>query len=569
MSDTVSRIKERLSIVDVVSTYVKLTRAGKYWKGLSPFTKEKTPSFFVTPDRGLYHCFSTGKGGDMFTFIEEMEGVDFKGALKILAERAGVPIVHESRESRDEREALYAALEAATQFFESNLAEHADALAYLKKRGIEEKTLKKWRVGYAPKEWRALRTHLESKGFSESSLIGAGLIKRPDGEDSGAEGKQSYDRFRGRLMFPIFDPSGRPIAFSGRIFEDDPAHPQAKYLNSPEGPLFDKSRALYGIHEAKQGIRELGFSMLVEGQVDLILAHQAGYRSCVATSGTAFTASHAEILKRYSDNILLAYDGDTAGVQATYRAARVLLPLRMNVKAVVLPEGKDPADVIKESPHLFKDAVRSAVGPVDFFAQALKSSVTDSHKLMNEIAKAVMPLIVSMDREVDRSFATHRLAELVGISDEQVLLELERFTHDPQKAETAVTNAFFTEDSREKLLYGILLTFEESGDARARRVEEMFVATYGAERLRAHRAGGELSDDSARVQAYEYFFKFYESSAAQDAFLTELESKAQKSSLREKFNHTKHELAQAEKAGDTAEAERLVGELDALSKKLE
>jgi DNA primase len=269
--DSVERIKEKLSIVDVISPYVELHKAGKNFKGKSPFTSEKTPSFYVSPDRGMYYCFSSSQGGDIFTFVEKMEGVDFKGALKILAEKAGVELVPEDPKKRDWRGTLYQVLEEATKFFELELGKSKDAQEYLQKRKVNSDTKTNWRIGYAPNDWRQLREYLTQKGFADKALLEAGLVKQAEG------GKQPYDVFRDRVMFPIMDPSGRVIGFSGRILSKDSEAP--KYVNSPETQLFNKSEALFGYDKAKHGIHKLDFSLIVEGQFDVVLSHQAGYKN--------------------------------------------------------------------------------------------------------------------------------------------------------------------------------------------------------------------------------------------------------------------------------------------------
>ena len=571
MSDTVQKIKERLSIVDVVGPYVKLTRAGKYWKGLSPFTKEKTPSFFVTPDRGLYHCFSTGKGGDMFSFIEEMESVDFKGALKILADKAGVEIVHEAPGVKSERDQVYAALEAAVEYFRTTLTTRPDVREYLFKRGIDDALVHHWRIGYAPKDWSLLKDALIKKGFSEHILELAGLIKKADSTDGAGKGARTYDRFRGRIMFPLFDPSGRPIAFSGRIFEDDVAHPQAKYLNSPEGPLFDKSRALYGIQDAKNGIRELGCAMLVEGQVDLLLSHAVGFRNAVATSGTAFTLSHAEILKRYSQNILLAYDGDQAGINATHRAALILLPLGMNVKVVALPAGVDPADLIGKDADAFKSRVKSAEPVVDFFVSHLKRTLTDERKQKLEVGKVVLPLVAAIDNALDQAHFVTRIAESLGVDAAAVTTELKKI-----KATGGVSalgsseDPIFSTGQNEGLLYGILRTYEDAADARAARVEGFLVSSFGSERMAHLRALTLDEEEKLRILASENFFVLHPDDAAQNAFLDELEreSRARNQKGKEAYAELKHSLVEAEKAHNTEAVERIMRELNELSKNI-
>ena len=569
MPDTVQLIKERLSIVDVVQPYVKLTRAGRYWKGLSPFTKEKTPSFFVTPDKGFYHCFSTGKGGDMFTFIEEMEGVDFKGALKILAEKAGVEIVSESKESRDERQELYDTLDAAASFYEERLKERADVQEYLSSRTLTEATLKHFRVGYAPKDWRLLKDHLLAKGFSEPALLAAGLIKRPDREDGSTDEKRTYDRFRGRIMFPIFDVSNRVIAFSGRIFEDSKEHPQAKYLNSPEGALFDKSRALYGIQDAKGAIRTLGFSMLVEGQVDLLLSHQAGYRSAVATSGTAFTASHVEVLKRYSQNMLLSYDGDQAGVNATYRAALILLDAGMNVKVVALPSGADPADLIGKNAEEFKACVRNAEPVIDFFVGYLQRTIKDERKRILEVGSVVVPLIARIKNALDQAHFVRRVAESIRVPEEAIRTELAKLATQGTENEVQNKNPFFAPEMREMLLFGILTTLEESKNDAAAYASQAFTSEYGTERLATLRVGTVGEIEAAKIVASENFFELHKNDQKEALEALFAERPHEHGRAKIAYETLSKALKKAESEKNDTEVGRIMAELRELSKKLE
>lgn len=562
MADTVSKIKERLTIVDVVQPYVKLIRAGKYWKGISPFTKEKTPSFFVSPDKGLYHCFSTGKGGDMFTFVSEMERTDFKGALKILAEKAGVELTYEPPEVRDERDQLFAALDEATRYYENQFASYEPVRAYLTERGVSEKSRERFRIGYAPRAWQGVTEHLRARGFSDALLERAGLAKRPDGED-GAISTRLYDRFRGRIMFPLFDVSGRIVAFSGRIFDDDPEHPGAKYLNSPEGPLFDKSRALYGIHVAKSGIRELNAALLVEGQVDLVLAHQAGYVNAVATSGTSFSASHAEMLKRYSSNVLIAYDGDRAGIAAAHRAAALLLGIGLEVKIVSLPSGSDPAELISRDVEAFKGAVRGALPVVDFFLREA-ARLTDSLQQKREVRRTVLPFLARM-KGIDRSQAAHRVAEFLRIGDEAVLEEVGAYREDP----LAETETSFAGTALEQLLFGILTTFEEAHDPRAGRIQELLLTRIGISGLDALRALPERESEALRIRASEIYFERYTGQAA-DTFLDELTKDSERERPHEwrEYERLLAELKDAEAKGDTERANALTAAVTELSKKL-
>lgn len=430
-SDAVRQIKERLSIVDVVGGYVVLHQAGKSFKGKSPFTNEKTPSFFVSPERGAYYCFSSSQGGDMFTFIQAMEGVDFKGALKILAERAGVELVPEDPKKRSFRERLYETLEAATVFFETKLKDTTEAKRYLKERGVESAEIIRWRLGYSPGPpsggWRELRQALSSQGFTDPELKAAGLIK------GGEEGKEPYDVFRDRVMFPIFDPAGRVVAFSGRILHPDEKAP--KYVNSPETELFNKSETLYGYDRAKSAIRQLDFSLIVEGQFDVVLSHQAGYRNTVAVSGTSFTEHHASLLNRLSNRVVLALDADPAGLKASRRAAELLLSLGMDVKVAKLEAGADPADLVAKDLAAYKKNIANSVHIIDFQLAALKAEGGDERHYKLKVREEALPLLAIIPNAIDREHFVDRVAEAIKTKREAVLIELNRFLERQQSAE--------------------------------------------------------------------------------------------------------------------------------------
>ncbi len=422
----VEEIKEKLSILDVVGSYVELHKAGKQYKGKSPFTDEKTPSFFVSPDRGMYFCFSSQKGGDMFTFIEEMEGVDFKGALKILAEKAGVELIVEDPKLRDAREQEYALLEEATKFFYDTRRAHPEVEKYITERGVTDATMLGWRIGYAPDEWRALKVHLTEKKYTEAQMQKAGLIKKTD------PNKDSYDVFRDRVMFPIKDSSGRVVAFSGRTLKKEDGIP--KYVNSPETDLYKKSEILYGYDIAKQKIRQYDFSLIVEGQFDLVMTHQAGYGNTVAVSGTALTPHHIMLLQRLSNRAVLALDSDRAGVSAVKRSAAIMLERGMDVKVARLEGGKDPADIIKSDPALLKKFVGSAVHVVDFLLEVLKKNSKDERTYKLQVREEILPLILSIPNHIDREHFAGVVGEATQTRVDAIHLELERLAEAAQLA---------------------------------------------------------------------------------------------------------------------------------------
>lgn len=446
MNSSVEQIKERLSIEEIVSSYIKLDRAGANFKARCPFHNEKTPSFFVSPDRASYYCFGCGAKGDIFTFVEEFEGLDFKGALKILAERAGVPLVQYNKEKEGEKEKLYRAMEEATKFFEKNLENNQKVLEYLKNRGLEDKTIKDFRIGFVKDDWRLLYIYLKNKNFTDIEIEKAGLAKKTD--------KGMYDRFRGRIMFPISDSSGRIIAFSGRIFE--PCLPagkddgkSAKYLNSPDTPIFSKSAVLYGLDKAKESIRKNNFSILVEGQMDLVLSHQAGFRNTVATSGTALSdstvskenvVSNLGLLRRLSGNIVLAFDADRAGFNASSRAGKIALSFEMDVKVVSMPEGIDPADLISKSgTDAWRTAIRNSKHIIEFLLdKVLVSHKDDMRKAGREIKEKVLPYVDAVESSIEKSHFIKLISNKSGIVENALLEDLKKVKSE-LKSETEET----------------------------------------------------------------------------------------------------------------------------------
>lgn len=431
-SETIDKIKERLSIVDVVSTYVELHQAGKNFKGKSPFTAEKTPSFYVSPDRGMYYCFSSSQGGDIFTFIQKMEGVEFKEALKILAEKAGVELVPEDPKKKTERDRMYDALEEATKFFEDYRHKNPEALEYLTNRGVTAETIAKWRIGYAPGPskygWRELKEHLEAKGYTNDELLKVGLIKSAD------KGKEPYDLFRDRIMFPIFDANGKVVAYSGRILSKDSEAP--KYVNSPETELFNKSEILYGYHFAKNGIRQLNFALAVEGQFDVVLSHQAGYTNTVAVSGTALTAHHVMLLQRLSNKVVLSLDADKAGIAAVRRAAEIMLPRGIDLKVAHIVGGKDPADLIKDDVQAFRKIVGNAKPVVEYFLDILEEQKKDDRNFKLRVREEVLPLVVKISNRIDQEHFEGVIAERLLTTKDAIHFEVERLFELTKKHDT-------------------------------------------------------------------------------------------------------------------------------------
>lgn len=458
MSDTAQQVKAKLSIMEVVGGYVKLERAGQNMRARCPFHAERSPSFMVSPERGTYHCFGCGVGGDIFSFVQAIEGLDFKGALKVLAERAGVPLVYAKgeRDEDDQKDRLFAVMETATMFYQTHLS--PDARAYLHERGLTDTTITHFRIGWAGNGWSELADHLRSKKFTEKEIVDAGLGKK--NERGGV-----IDKFRNRIMFPIADSAGRVVAFSGRSFGSD-AHPDApKYLNSPETPLYHKSRILYGFDKAKAAMRRLNCAVLVEGQVDLVMSHQAGWENAVAVSGTAFTEEHAVLIKRMTENLVIALDADEAGFKAAGRAARASLAMGMNVKVAQLPEDLDPADlVVRDGPDALTASIRAAKDIVTFLLDTLAQRLPQADRFRRAVEAGVLPFIRDVQSPIAREQYTREVAQRLGVSEAAVSETLRTLpasdvstpsAAQPERAHTVLTRA--------RRLYGLLLI--ESGDA--------------------------------------------------------------------------------------------------------
>lgn len=430
--DAVRLIKERLNILDVVGQYVELHRAGKHFKGRCPFHGEKTPSFHVSPERGTYHCFGCGVGGDIFSFIEAIDGVDFKEALKTLAQKANVELVPEAAGERTLRDDLKAVVEAATSFYEQQLPGNAEAMAYLERRGVTKETIKKWRIGYAPGPptggWREVKQHLNGLGFNDDLLLRAGLVKTAEG------GKEPFDVFRDRVMFPLRDSGGHVVAFSGRILHPDDKSP--KYVNSPETALYHKSELLYGYDIGKHHIRQLPFWLVVEGQFDVVMSHQAGYSTAVAVSGTALTDHHVTLLERLSKNVVLALDADKAGIAAMRKAADIMLRRGMDVKVAQMPDGADPADMVLGDLPTFKTAISDAIPVIEFFLAHLRTLTTDERAYKLHVRDEVIPLIPLIPNRIDQDHFEGVVAGAIDTTKDAVHYEVVRIAEQAKKPES-------------------------------------------------------------------------------------------------------------------------------------
>lgn len=408
MQDAKEEIRSRLNIEDVIGEYVQLKRAGRNFKGLSPFSGEKTPSFFVSPEKHIWHDFSSNKGGDVFSFVMEVEGMDFRGSLEHLAKKAGVDLTpYQNKGSADiskKKKRLQEANELAAQYYQHSLLKNQHALEYVfKKRGLNKQIVQDFKIGYAPTTGDALVQFLAKKGFSKKELADAGLTNRFGG-----------DMFRGRMTVPLMDPAGQVIGFTARILTDDPNAP--KYLNTPQTFIYDKGRHVFGLSQAKQVIRERDYVVIVEGNLDVVSSHQVGTRQVVATAGTALTEHHLRALRRFTGNVRLAFDGDKAGLAATERAIPIASSVGVDLAIISLPKGvKDPDELIQKDTSLWQKAIDTAEPAVDWvLTQYSRREDIDTAVGKRAFTTAALAIVGALGDPVEREHYEQKIASMIG-----------------------------------------------------------------------------------------------------------------------------------------------------------
>lgn len=414
--DAVEEIKSRLSIEDVIGEYVELKRSGRNFKGLSPFTNEKTPSFMVSPEKQIWHDFSSGKGGNVFSFVMEVEGLDFKAALEHLARKAGVDLSQYrtglSAQTGQLKESLYHVVELATKFYQVQFSKHQKVLEYVfKTRQINKETALSFRLGYAPNTGFALVDYLSKKGISTSEMQQAGL--------SSSRGKRPSDMFRSRLMIPLMDAQGRVIGFTARLLDSVEPASGPKYINTPQTLLYDKSRHVFGLHLAKEAIRRQRYVVVAEGNLDVISSHQAGVAQTVATAGTAMTEMQFKILSRFTGDVRLAFDQDAAGQAATERAIPLASKTGVSLSMVVIPDGKDPDELIKKDQALWEEVIAKPVYALDWLIGRYKQQLDLSSATgKRQFTDVVLQVIAKLPDAVEQDHYVHKIAELLNISYE-------------------------------------------------------------------------------------------------------------------------------------------------------
>lgn len=441
--DAVEAIKRRTDLVEYIGRFTQLQRAGRSFKGLCPFHAEKTPSFFVFPERGTWRCFGAcGEGGDIFMFVQKRENLDFRGALRVLAEEAGIQLSEEDSKRRAYLDRLATIVSAAVGYYERKLAEAEgeEASAYLREaRGLTRETIGAWHLGWAPPGWHNLRDFLLNRGYTIEDMLAAGLLVESD------DGREPYDRFRGRVIVPIANERGEFIALGGRSLHNE----EPKYLNSPQSELFDKGRTLFGLHLAREAIRSAGEVVVVEGYMDVLGPWQAGFRNVVATMGTSLTQEHARLLRRFAPRIVLALDPDAAGANAAERAGSLILGVQTSEQAALaarqademassvdidlrvarLPAGKDPDELVREDPEAWRRAIQAAVPFAEFLIFRLLGTDRPTSPLeVRHTVDRIRPVLLSVRDPVERGLYIQRLARHLGVSKEESIAERIRMT---------------------------------------------------------------------------------------------------------------------------------------------
>ncbi|NTU70077.1 DNA primase [bacterium] len=450
-------IKSRVDVVELISSYITMKKAGRNYKANCPFHKEKTPSFMISPDKQIWHCFGCQKGGDVFRFIMEMEGMDFPEALKFLAKKTGVQIQSYSPEATNKKNALYDINSLAASFYHKVLNEDKDAQIardYIKKRGLDKNTVMEFKLGYSPDGFYRLLDFLRSKGYKDEEIIKAGLAIK---KDSG----RVTDRFYKRLMFPISNASGAIVGFTARILTNENI---AKYINTPETPIYEKSKVIYGLDKAKREINQKDWVVFVEGNMDVISSYQAGVTNVIATSGTALTREQARLIKRYTQNIILSLDMDLAGQEALKRGIFVLLEEGINIKVATLGSFKDPDEIIKKDVNLWKKALKASKPFIDFyidqfFGKIKKLDVTEKKK----IAREILPFLKRMDNEIEKTHYIQELSRRLSVPEDSLRDALKKTSAPSEenikekKVELVVKKD--AEAMTEETLLGLILSF--------------------------------------------------------------------------------------------------------------
>ena len=580
MSSNVEQIKSRLNVVDVVQSYIKLQKAGANYKAPCPFHSEKSPSFFVSPERESWHCFGCNRGGDIFSFVQEIEGMEFPEALRMLADRAGVELKAENPEHRSEKNQLLKLIETAKKFYQINLKKNQKVIDYLKDRGLTGESARDFEIGYIsgpPQDgWDTLCNYLKLKGFSEMEIEKAGLAMKS---------KSYYDRFRNRIMFPLNTSVGQTVGFSGRIFETTESSEQktsgtqqaepAKYINTPQTSLYDKSRILYGFDRAKTEIRKKDNCILVEGQMDVIMSHQAGFINTVAVSGTALTEEHLKMIKRLTNNLIFAFDKDEAGFRASKRSIDMALVEGFEIKAAVIPSGKDPADTIQQNPKEWANAITGARNFIEFYLDTIKEKFSDPRELNKEVVKNILPYISLIADDVDKNYWVKKISQITGFNEDPIREQLKKMDASGLKRNTQqnrpqdkAVHENVVSDMRinllRKRLRGFLIWQKDSKDEELKKEVQEIAKKFDFD---LSTESGLESESNVNHLVFEAELFYNNSTDLKKEFKT-LAFEYEKESLKERLELLTADIRRSENKKDSAETKKLLEEFYNITKEL-
>ncbi len=564
--DAKEDIKRRLSVEDVIGSYLELKKAGRNFKALSPFTNERTPSFMVSPEKQIWHDFSANKGGDIFTFVMEMEGVDFRGALEILARRAGIDLnLYKSGGDSNAglKRRMAEALALAERYYQATLAKNQKVVEYLRSRGINRTMIKLFGIGYAPVNGTALSAFLIRRGYNVRELKAAGLISA----------RGNYDMFRGRVTLPLKDITGRTVGFTARIVGQDDHAP--KYINTPQTLLYDKGRHVFGLHLAKNEVRRQDSVVLVEGNLDVVASFKAGVKNCVAIAGTALTEEHVKQLSRLSKNFTVAFDGDRAGVAATLRTVPIVQKYDVSLSVVELPKGKDPDDIIRDDKRQWRKLIDSSEYVIDwlmaYYERQYDLRTSQGKKRFSDRMVEVLSAVTDT---VEAGHYLKRLAEKLGVSEDSVRAKLERqrqqprrrkLTKKPRKSNGSDEGGNFTYIDT---FLGMLVQYPETREALGK-INRAMLQTRDQKRLygvlvqdQPQKLKSLISTDNyvkiVMFQAEELYGSHDSNERLADAF--ELARRIAKDNLEMQKNRLTQAIRQAEDAGDIELRDRLLQE---------
>jgi DNA primase len=565
----IEEIKNKLNVVDIVGSYIKLTKTGANYRGACPFHSEKKPSFFVSPARQMWKCFGCGAGSSIFDFVMKVEGVEFGDALRILANKAGIELKRENPQLRTERQRLYEICDLACSFFEKQLGNSSwgkEAKDYLLKRGIKKESIIKWRLGYSPDTWQGLSDFLVGRGYTRQEIVKAGLAV--DSE----KGNNPYDRFRGRIIFPVFDLNSQVVGFGARVFKEKNEKDVAKYINTPQTLLYDKGNILYGLNNAKLDVRKKNQCVLTEGYTDAIMAHQAGFENTVAASGTALTLRHLNILKRYTDNLLLAFDMDLAGDTATKRGINLAESQGFNIKVIeTYDNAKDPAEIILENPQSWEESLTKAKSIMDYyFDSALAKLDRSSPQGKKEIGKMVLPAIKRLPNKIEQSHWIQKLSQKLDIREEAIIEELRNIKVEIKKEDINSQNITAVEQGgRKKLLEDKIISLVLKEPENSNLIEELHFNLFCEksrnfiENIKKNELGDKDFFDTLSLRAEVE----YDEDGPEEVKLCLLQLKD--IYIREKLNIITGEIKVAEEEKNSEKVNNLIGEFNKIIKDLQ